>query len=284
MNYIEKEISIITPSYNMLEYLKLCAASVADQQGVECEHIIVDGMSTDGTAAWLSSQSGIRYISEPDNGMYDAINKGLKSAKGDILAYLNCDEQYLPGILSFVKDYFNNHPDVDVLFGDFLAVNPDGSLVSYRKAFQPRRLYIEATHLYVFTCTMFFRRKIIDNNIYFDTIYKSISDSIFTAELLKRGYKAKHLKKYLAVFIMTGNNDFLTKKAVDEQRKYISQNRLILPKLLHHPINFFRIAEKVIHGCYYQKFPLKYSIYLNSYTNNRKEITAVKGTPFWRLQ
>ena len=132
------DISIITPSYNMLPYLKCCAASIADQKGVCVDHIVIDANSIDGTQEWLAGQSKIRFISELDNGMYDAINKGLKYAKGDILAYLNCDEQYLPGTLAFVMEYFVSHPDVDVLFGDFLVVNSDGSLVSYRKAFQPR--------------------------------------------------------------------------------------------------------------------------------------------------
>jgi len=83
------DISVITPSYNMLPYLRRCAASVADQEGGKFEHIVIDGGSTDGSGEWLAKQGHIRSISEKDNGMYDAINKGLKQANGNILAYIN---------------------------------------------------------------------------------------------------------------------------------------------------------------------------------------------------
>ena len=90
--------TIVTPSFNMLSYLKLCHRSIADQE-VDCEHVVIDGGSADGTADWLDRHPNIISISEPDDGMYDAVNKGFALAKGEILAYLNCDEQYLPGAL-----------------------------------------------------------------------------------------------------------------------------------------------------------------------------------------
>src|SRR3712207_3017954 len=109
-------ISIITPSYNMLPYLKHCASSVRDQK-VEHEHIIIDGNSSDGTKKWLEQTDGIQWVSEKDNGMYDALNKGLQLAKGEIVAHLNADEQYLPGTLQFVVDFFDRHPEVDYIVG-----------------------------------------------------------------------------------------------------------------------------------------------------------------------
>jgi glycosyltransferase involved in cell wall biosynthesis len=97
------DISIVTPSYNMLDYLKRCHASIADQEKVSFEHLVIDGASKDGTPEWLRENPDIVSLSEPDNGMYDAINKGFRLAKGRILAYLNCDEQYLPGTLKYVN-------------------------------------------------------------------------------------------------------------------------------------------------------------------------------------
>src|SRR5215471_17621511 len=105
----------------MLEYLKRCCASVADQSGPPHEHIVVDGESTDGTVAWLRSQRHLTSIVGKDQGMYDAINIGLRVATGDIVAYLSCDEQYLPGALDFVAGYFASHPEVDGIFGDTLV-------------------------------------------------------------------------------------------------------------------------------------------------------------------
>ena len=126
------DVSIITPSKNMLHYLKSCAASIADQENVRYEHIVVDGQSKDGTADWLEGQSNLCFVSEPDKGMYDAINKGLKIAKGNILAYLNCDEQYLPRTLQYVIDYFNKYPDIDFIYGDTLVINTSGGIVAFK--------------------------------------------------------------------------------------------------------------------------------------------------------
>src|SRR4051812_3137477 len=118
-------LSIITPSFRQIDWLRLAMASVADQRGVEIEHIIQDGGSEGIREMFeeLSSSSATqtyrpRLFVEKDNGMYDAINRGLSRASGDICAYLNCDEQYLPDALRDVANYFDKHPDMDVMFGD----------------------------------------------------------------------------------------------------------------------------------------------------------------------
>ncbi len=281
MNTID--FSIITPSYNMLHYLKLCTASISDQKGVSFENIIVDAQSKDGTVKWLSAQPNIRYISEPDKGMYDAINKGMKIASGDIVAYLNCDEQYLPDTLSFVKEYFNTHPDVDFLFGDFFVINNDGSLVSYRKAFQPRWYYIQATHLYVFSCTMFFRRKIIEDKLFFDANYQVIADGLFVINLLRKGYKARHVRHYLSVYTVTGNNKSISHTAIEEQKKLYANNRRWLMRMAKLPMNIMRVTEKILHGCYYEKKPIRYAIYLPG-SEERVCVTVKNATPFWGIK
>src|SRR5665647_3272917 len=98
------KFSIITPSFRNSEWLKLCIASVADQSGVELEHIVQDSCSDDGTQDWLPHDPRVQAFIEKDGGMYDAVNRGYRRATGDILAYLNCDEQYLPDALAAVQD------------------------------------------------------------------------------------------------------------------------------------------------------------------------------------
>ena len=100
------KFSIITPSFRNSEWLKLCVASVADQSGVKFEHIVQDACSDDGTQHWLPGDSRVKAYIEKDGGMYDAVNRGYRRATGDILSYLNCDEQYLPGALAAVKSFF----------------------------------------------------------------------------------------------------------------------------------------------------------------------------------
>ncbi len=92
------KFSIVTPSFKQPDWLRLCLASVADQQGdFAIEHIIQDNCSGEAVAAVVAEFPGAQLFAEQDKGMYDAVNHGLKRTTGDICAYLNCDEQYLPG-------------------------------------------------------------------------------------------------------------------------------------------------------------------------------------------
>src|SRR4051812_12173129 len=113
------QFSIVTPSFRNSEWLRLCIPSVADQ-GVELEHIVQDAGSDDGTLDWLPHDPRVKAYIEKDSGMYDAVNRGWKRANGEILAYINCDEQYLPGALQKVWDFFQANPAVEVLFGDIV--------------------------------------------------------------------------------------------------------------------------------------------------------------------
>jgi len=89
----DMNFSIITPSFRGSAWLKLCIASVADQSSVTLEHIVQDSCSDDDTKNWLPNDRRVKAFIEKDSGMYDAVNRGFKRAQGDILAYLNCDEQ-----------------------------------------------------------------------------------------------------------------------------------------------------------------------------------------------
>jgi glycosyltransferase involved in cell wall biosynthesis len=255
-------ISIITPSFNMLPYLKRAAASVADQSYGDTEHIVIDGASNDGTKEWLSSEPfpGMSYVSEPDQGMYDAVNKGLKQAKGDILAYLNCDEQYLPGTLEYVAAYFDSHPEVDIIFGDLLLTRLDGSLLAFRKGYQPRWVYILASHLYVLSCTMFFRHRVIEDGHLFDTRYKAVADAHFVVNLLRNRYKARHLKRYLSAFTITGQNLSIDERALAEQKDLLNHAPAYV-RMLKPLINLMRLGEKFLGGAYVQGGPIDYQAY-----------------------
>lgn len=277
------DFSIITPSMNMLPYLKLAAASIADQDNVTKEHIVVDAVSQDGTVEWLQNHEDIKSIIEKDNGMYEAINKGLKQAQGNILAYLNCDEQYLPGTLEFVKDYFHKNPHVDVVFGDALLVRPDGSLIAFRKGYAPRWSYIVTSHLYVLTCTMFFRRKLVEDGVLFDTRFKAAGDAHFVVNLLRSGYKARHLKRYFSAFIMTGKNLSTDQQAIKEQQDLLNIAPPLV-KLTKPLLNITRLTKKFLSGAYFQKKPLEYSLYTKGNHHQRKNLSAQNPSSKWRFE
>ena len=107
-------ISIITPSFNQGVVLEECISSIADQNYSNLEHIVIDGGSSDNTSEILvKCRSRLTYcVSEPDGGQYHALNKGFAKATGDILAWLNCDDKYLPWTLQTVSEIFTRFPDI----------------------------------------------------------------------------------------------------------------------------------------------------------------------------
>lgn len=274
------DFSIITPSYNNLDYLKLCKASIEDQKGITLEHIIVDGASSDGTVSWLKEMNGpVKWISEPDNGMYDAVNKGFTKAQGNILAYLNCDEQYLSGTLSYVKKYFEKNPHVDVLFGDFLVVKPDGNLSAFRKSFKPKVRYLFSNYLYTLTCTMFLRRNVFEKQK-FNTSLKSIADVDFVYNVIKKGFRVEHIKKYLSIFTDTGNNLSGNEFSLNELKNYKS-NLSFYSEFTNLPLKVLFYLEKTANLNYWHKGSLDYSIYTMDSEANRKYFHVMKPTFKW---
>ena len=276
------DVSIITPSYNMREYLIRCCRSVRDQGDVGVEHIVVDGGSTDGSVEWLRSYHAGPLIVEPDRGMYDAINKGLRIARGAVIGYLNCDEQYLPGTLGFVQDFFVHNAGVDLLFGDHLLVRPDGTLIAYRKAFHPVWWLILATDLYVFSCAMFFRRRIPEAGIVFREDFRDIGDEEFVVRCLRSGYRARYVRRYLAVFTMTGANMSCGSNPQREKLRLLKEWGHLWLYRLHLPLWLLRALCKGLSGAYFQQFPLSYAIYVDAAV--RQKFVCQRACWRWRTR
>jgi FkbM family methyltransferase len=124
-------ISLVTPSFNQGRFLGRTIASVLDQNYPALEYFIQDGGSTDDTLQVLHRYSTrlTGWQSAPDNGQSDAINKGFARARGEIMAWLNSDDILLPGSLHSVADYFNRHPDVDVVYGHRLLIDENDQMI-----------------------------------------------------------------------------------------------------------------------------------------------------------
>lgn len=121
------KISVITPSRNSGSYIERAVTSVLEQRCDAFEHIIIDGLSTDGTLAVLKKYPHLKWISEPDDGQSDAMNKGLAMATGDIVAVLNADDYFLPGAFHAVLPLFEE--GADFVVGDAKVIGDDGEKI-----------------------------------------------------------------------------------------------------------------------------------------------------------
>lgn len=199
-------VSIITPSFRGNDWLPLCIASVADQ-GLSLQHIVQDAGSDDGTLDWLCQDPRVSAFVERDGGMYDAINRGLRRAQGDILCWLNSDEQYLPGALQQASNFFDSNPEIDVLFGDVVIIGAGGHYLWHRKMQVPLKYHTWTCHLSTLSCAMFFRRRVIfERGFWFDTSWRAGGDGEWMVRLLKADVGMAVIRTFTSAFTQTGMN------------------------------------------------------------------------------
>lgn len=274
------DFSIVTPSFNQSPWLKLCVASVADQPGVELEHLVQDSCSTDSTRDWLTKDSRVKAVIEKDSGMYDAVNRGFRRASGEFFAYLNCDEQYLSGALQDVRGFFYKHPHTDVVLTDAIVADTDGNYICHRCSLTPIEPLIWISFP-VLTCALFIRRSAIERTgIYFDTQWKNLGDWFWMHELVKRGVRMDVLPRFTSVFTDTGENFSLDSSGMAERRlKWQMSPRWV--RWLKYPIiahNRLRLAGR---GAFFQP-PFDYAPYTQANPNQRVTRRAAKPTSFWK--
>jgi glycosyltransferase involved in cell wall biosynthesis len=272
--------SIITPSFRSGQWLRLCIASVADQEGVEFEHIVQDSCSDDGTQDWLPGEKRVQACIEKDQGMYDAVNRGFRRASGEVLAYLNCDEQYLPGALQAVHDFFNKHPEVDVLLADTVVTDANGDYLCHRYSLVPSENQIWV-RFSVLTCALFIRRRVVhEQGLFFDTRWRDLGDFFWVLEAVRRGLRLAVLPRITSVFADTGENMNLKPNALRERKlKYEMTpgwlKRLQLPYAIQYRL---RLAAR---GALRLK-PFDYWLYTLQSPATRVRRTAARPTSFWK--
>ena len=270
------KISVITPSHKQLRWLKLCVASVADQQGVAVEHIIQDAQSGEELAEWVRDHSAAKLFVESDSGMYDAINRGFRKASGDIVAWLNCDEQYLPGTLARVASFFEQHPDVDVLFGDAVLLDDAGGILSYRTAIKPTRLHTQLVHLCTLSCATFVRRSVIERGFLLDERYRAISDAVWVAAMLRARLPMAVLNEPLSTFTFTGANLGQTQLSTEESGRWRGEIKRL--ELLRIPVILWHRVRKGIAGAYVRR-DLEIKVYTTASPDHRVAQRRL-GTPY----
>lgn len=156
-------LSIVTPVYNQARFLPDTLRSVAGLP-VPHEHVVVDGGSSDGTVEILQAtcDSNLQWISEPDRGQTDAVNKGLARVNGDLIGWLNADDLYVPEAVGRAVTYLADNPEVDAIYGFMEIINACGEHIDFYRPrpFDWRRYLFFGS--YVPTPTVLFRRHRLD--------------------------------------------------------------------------------------------------------------------------
>jgi glycosyltransferase involved in cell wall biosynthesis len=195
----KKLISIVVPSFNREAFIRGCLESIYNQTYKNFECIVIDGGSSDDTLSILSEYAekneNFRFISEKDEGMYYAINKGLSMTKGDIIAYLNTDDRYFEWSLELIANELNYN---DVVFGELCIIKDDTWYPQFYKDFN--LTYYSKFHT-IAQPTVFFTRKVYDIVGGFDTSFKLLADCDYWLRIYSNGFKLKHLNEFLAIQI-----------------------------------------------------------------------------------
>ncbi len=172
-------VSIVTPSYNQARYLETAIRSVLEQDYPDIEYILVDGGSSDGSLEVIRrySERLAWWVSEPDKGQTDAINKGFARANGEILAWLNSDDTYQPGAVAEAVEFLRSRPEVGLVYGDANFIDQDGRLIGRFPAAQTDYRRLRRGYVHIPQQSAFFRADLwkkvgpLDSSFYFAMDY-----------------------------------------------------------------------------------------------------------------
>jgi glycosyltransferase involved in cell wall biosynthesis len=172
-------VTVVTPSFNQAKFLERTIQSVLSQDYEDLEYIIIDGGSTDGSVEIIERYADrlAYWVSEPDTGQTEAINKGFAKASGEILAWLNSDDSYEPGAVSAAVSFLQIHPEIGLVYGDGNFIDADDQVIGKFPSRQTSYVQLRRGYVHVCQQAAFFRaelwRKVgpLDPSFYFAMDY-----------------------------------------------------------------------------------------------------------------
>jgi len=220
------KFTIITPNYNGSKYLEKCIESVLSQN-VDFEHIVVDGASTDSSLKILKKYPHLKVISEKDEGMYNAVNKGINMAQGDIIAYINCDDRYSDGSLIKVLTAFNKDNNLDYIYGNCRLIDHlENEKYIYKAAPTFNFLLKIITVIPWAQPSVFYKRKVFDKIGLFDIDYLLAADYHFMKRVILFGFIGLRVNTILSNFMI--RDDSLGSKYSIDMKSEVVQIKKVL--------------------------------------------------------
>lgn len=266
------KISVITPSFNQGQFLERTIQSVLCQNFPNLEYIIIDGGSTDNSVEIIKKYD--RYltywVSEKDKGQSHAINKGFEKATGDILAWINSDDTYVPNALHIVADYFSKNAHVDFLYGDVIFIDEGGNLIKRHKELEfdlVMGLCI-GFGLIIQQQSAFWSRQIYDKLGGLREDLHFYMDGEYWQRIALVGFNIKHIPCFLACYRLHKMAKIVRNKILNDSQPYeqefvpqmmMAYQSLTISRLMPHRFGkhftkiykIKRIASRFIRGHYF---------------------------------
>ncbi len=191
-------VSVLTPSYGYARFIEDCLTSVAEQDGVEVQHVVQDAGSDDGTVEILERATDVDWVSEPDEGQSDALNRALVRAKGEWVAWLNADEFYLPGALAaLVTEAVRTNSDV--VYGESVYVDEQGRLRRLAPQHRFSEKVLREFGCYISSSSILFRRSALEGHVW-DVHARRRMDWDLYVSMAAEGRSFSHLRRPIGAF------------------------------------------------------------------------------------
>jgi len=245
--------SIVTPSFNQGRFIEETIKSVLNQDHPNIEYIVIDGASTDNTLEILKKYyNKIIWKSEPDDGQTQAINKGLKMATGEVLAWQNADDTYLPNTVSIVADFFLKNPDVGMVYGYFNYIDENSRIILTKKLSQFNYRKFVSGKFTPNQPTVFFRKDVIEKAGYLDERFNFSMDRELYCRI-GREFKIALIPKVLGNFrIHPQSKTMIDKNNKKWEKEFRLIRKMYAPGFVNWILEYFYCFRNKI--AYYLKY------------------------------